>query len=138
MITRRTNIREKIIASCLSTIIFFFVSYGFSLIPNRDFFSLWSNILRSLIILALLRLGMFLNTRDVSKVAVTESDKLIVSFMGVVIYLILSSKVVYGLTNIIGSRIGLPTMMTRNEKPSLTGILLHSIIYGIVVYLFMR
>lgn len=66
----------------------------------------------------------------------TSKDKWIVSIMSGILFLLIASPFLYGVVNSLTSNFGLVTAV--NGCPNITGLIIHSIVFVVIVRLLMR
>jgi len=69
--------------------------------------------------------------------AVSEKQKWIISLYSAVLFVLLVNPIAFRITNYFLGFIGLDTLDIRTGKPTLSGILIHSILFGLIVRLSM-
>lgn len=66
----------------------------------------------------------------------TQEQKILYSLKNGLLFLLISLPATYKLTNMLGSRIGYP-YIDANGCPTMAGILVHTLVFTLVVYLSM-
>jgi hypothetical protein len=70
------------------------------------------------------------------KSAVTQKEKLLISLLSGVLFLIVSSPIMYKLVNSITMRVGID--IETAGCPHLNGLVLHSVVFVILVFIIMQ
>ncbi len=68
---------------------------------------------------------------------VSNSDKWIIAAILALIFVLLASPFIFGITNWIFKRIGIPTQ-SKHGKPTMAGLVIHGVVFFIIVRLLMH
>lgn len=82
--------------------------------------------------------GQILSDNKDNKDKMSKTEKqLLFSAIGAILFLILSNKMLYKLTNFIFSPLGMATM-DENGCPTMFGLIVHTIVYFLLIFAIMK